>query len=218
MTTLTELTEKVIYRLSQVPGVATQVYAEDRIKDMIQRGFDTCFDELWWSDFVRWTSATLDGATGTVTTDLSALSDPLTEWKHLRGVYYEDEQTPLPKLPNTFNPYALSGARPRYITPSGAAASVVKVWPVTSTGDLRLVYRAHPGTFGDDDEIPFDDAVLIYFACWDYMEDDGANPGSTAKFQSLFEQRLKSLKMSDNNQPIELDPRVTEYPTEWYTP
>lgn len=216
MATLQDLTLSVITRLSQVPGIATQTYAEGRIKDMIQRGFNTIFDDLWWAEFTHWRSDALNGTTGEVTTDLSAITNPLTRWTDIRGVWVDDEQSQLATLPSTLNPYTLSGTRPRFVSPSGSTTTVFKVWPTTATGNIRLQYRSLPAAFTDTTEIPIDNDVLLFFACWEYMEDDATNPGATERFQTLFENRLQQLKRNQNNQPIALDNRIKRTVTDWY--
>ena len=51
-----------------------------------------------------------------------------------------------------------------------------------------------------------DNQVLILGTCYDFLADDGSNPGAEDKFRNMFESRLRSLKNQYNNAPISLDP------------
>lgn len=214
MATFNDIIQKVIVRISQVPGTSVQTYAEGRIGDMVQHKFNVLFDDFWWSQFQGWTTGTLDGTTGVVTADLS---NSVKRWVDIKRVFYDTDQTPLPQLPISVNPYALSaGGRPRFIDPYPAdSAKVFRVWPNDATGTLRINYRTKPADFGTSDTVNMDDQVLILGAAYDYLEDDGTNPGATEKFRVMFEQRLRQLKMAESEQPIPLDGRTELIPTRW---
>ncbi len=47
-----KLIADVVERVSLVPGTGTQVYAEDRIAQMLQDKFDAAFSEIWWPDYM----------------------------------------------------------------------------------------------------------------------------------------------------------------------
>lgn len=214
MATFNDIIQKVIVRVSQVPGTSVQTYAESRIGDMVQHKFDVLFDDFWWPQFQNWITGTLDGTLGVVTADLTNL---IRRWQDIKRVFYDVDMVPLPQIPISVNPFSLSaGGRPRFIDPYPADASkVFRVWPNDATGTLRINYRTKPTNFVTTDTVDFDDQVLILGATYDYLEDDGTNPGATEKFRTMFEQRLRQLKTTSSEQPIPLDGRTEFIPTRW---
>ena len=214
MATLSQLVARTADRLSMVAGTGVQVYAEDRIAEMIQHKFDVLFDEVFWPQFCTWYEWTLDGTLGVVTTDLT---DILKRYEDIQVVFPENSNTALTKLSNlTTNPFELTGTTPINYealgpTYSNKTTKVFRVWPLAATGDIILRVRTKPGTFTSEDEIDFDDQSLILGSVFDYLEDDGTNPNATQKFQLLFEARVKQLKNNFNSAAISLDP-VTAIP------
>ena len=214
MATLSQLVARTADRLSMVAGTGVQVYAEDRIAEMIQHKFDVLFDEVFWPQFCTWYEWTLDATLGVVTTDLT---DILKRYEDIQVVFPENSNTALTKLSNlTTNPFELTGTTPINYealgpTYSNKTTKVFRVWPLAATGDIILRVRTKPDTFTSEDEIDFDDQSLILGSVFDYLEDDGTNPNATQKFQLLFEARVKQLKNNFNSAAISLDP-VTAIP------
>ena len=214
MATLSQLVARTADRLSMVAGTGVQVYAEDRIAEMIQHKFDVLFDEVLWPQFCTWYEWTLDGTLGVVTTDLT---DILKRYEDIQVVFPENSNTALTKLSNlTTNPFELTGTTPINYealgpTYSNKTTKVFRVWPLAATGDIILRVRTKPDTFTSEDEIDFDDQSLILGSVFDYLEDDGTNPNATQKFQLLFEARVRQLKNNFNSAAISLDP-VTAIP------
>jgi len=214
MATLAQLIARTEDRLSMVAGTGVQVYAEDRIGEMIQHKFDVLFDEAFWPQFLTWATWALDATLGVVTTDLT---DLVKRFDDIRVIFPENSNTSLTKIAAlTTNPETLAGTTPIHFESLGPAATnkatrVFNVWPKTATGNIVVQYRTRPDTFTTTDEIDFDDQALILGATFDYLEDDGTNPNATQKFQLLFEARVKQLKNTLNNAPISLDP-VTALP------
>jgi predicted nuclease of predicted toxin-antitoxin system len=214
MATLDQLINRTADRLSMVAGTGVQVYAEDRIAEMIQHKFDVLFDEVFWPQFLTWAEWTLDGTLGVVTTDLT---DLIKRFDDIRVIFPDNSSTALTKVaPLTTNPFTLSGTTPIHFQALGPGDSnkttrVFHVWPKGATGDIIVQYRTKPDTFVITDTIDFDDQALILGSVFDYLEDDGTNPSATQKFQLLFEARVRQLKNTFNNSPISLDP-VTALP------
>lgn len=212
--TLAQLVARTADRLSMVSGTGVQIYAEDRIAEMIQHKFDILFTETFWPQFCQWHTLTLDGTLGIVTTDLT---DILKEIEDIQVLFIENSNTALTKISNlTTNPFELSGTTPIHYEGFSTGSTyftsrVFQVWPKASTGDIIMRCRTKPDTFVANDTIYFDDQALILGATYDYLEDDGTNPNATQKFQSLFESRVNQLKDNFNNDPISLDP-VTAIP------
>lgn len=197
-----------------VSGTGVQIYAEDRIAEMIQHKFDVLFDEAFWPQFTTWAQWTLDGTLGIVTTDLT---DLLKRFEDIRVIFPENSTTPVTKMSAlTTNPFELSGTVPIHYealgpTDDNQTSRVFQIWPKAATDDIIVQYRTKPDTFVPTDEVNFDDQALILGSTFDYLEDDGTNPNATQKFQLLFEARVKQLKNNYNSGPISLDP-VTALP------
>ncbi len=214
MATLAQLVTRTADRLSMVAGTGVQIYAEDRIAEMIQHKFDVLFDEVFWPQFMSWEELTLDGTLGIVTTDLTT---KVKRFEDIRVMFPENSTTPLTKISAlTTNPFELSGTQPIHYealgpTDTNKTSRVFQIWPKTATNKVIVQYRTKPDTFVSTDEIDFDDQALILGSVFDYLEDDGTNPSATQKFQLLFEARVRQLKNAFNSAPISLDP-VTALP------
>ena len=189
--TLRDLINRTSIRLSQVYGSGVQIYAEDRLAEMIQHKFDVLFDEAFWPQFSDWYAWTLDGTLGVVTTDLT---DILKRLEDIDVIYLGSTITKVTKLPSTVNPFTLNGTQAVHYTSGPSLAKPFKVVPATATGTLHVHARTKPDTFDLDDEVDFDDQALILGAAYDYSEDDGTNPASTQKLQLLFENRVNQLR------------------------
>jgi hypothetical protein len=70
-------------------------------------------------------------------------------------------------------------------------------------------YKKHYAYFNPDDIVPMDEQLLISGAVYDYLEDDGANPGQTEKFRNFFNDRLRQLKAQENDREIPLSPSAS---------
>lgn len=204
MSTLTQLITRVEERLSMAAGNAVQIYAEDRIGEMIQHKFDVLFDLRFWPQFSDWITVALDGTLGVSTTDLTSY---IKRFEDIGVIYKENSDTHLNILsPLTSNPNNYSGVSSKMYGANSSAAKVFTVWPKTATGNLDIYYRNKPDPFVSTDEIDFDDQALILGAAWDYLEDDGTNPNASQKMQILFENRVKQLEGNLDKKPIALDP------------
>jgi len=202
MTVFRELIDRTILRMSQVPGAATQTYAEDRVAEMLQHKFDILFDEYWWPKYNLWSTYTLDGSTGVVTTDLTEI---IKRFEDIRSVFIGNTSRRVLILGPEQNPNIIDGTDPRVYEANADAARVITIWPKTATGTLDINYQTKPDTFSSEDEVDMDDQLMICGAAWDYLEDDGTNPGATQKFQNFFEDRLAQLTSKLNSRPIPLD-------------
>lgn len=202
MATLSELTNRVAQRLSMVSGTGIQIYAEDRIAEMIQHKFDIVFDEFWWPKYNKWSTYVLDGSTGVVTTDLT---DIIKRFEDIKSVFISGTERRVPILSSEVNPNILEGTTPIAYEALDTASRVFKVWPITATGSLDLNYRTKPDNFTATDTIDIDEQLMILGATWDYLEDDGTNPSATQKMQALFEDRMSQLTSLHAKRPVPLD-------------
>jgi len=215
------LIQSTIRRIGQVTGTAVQVYAEALVGDMLQHKFDVMFEEVWWTQFLYWLDGTLDGVTGVVTADVSALVDgtndiALKRFEDIHTIFPGSSNRPMGRLPDFVNPDNINGTTPRFLEASGNIQKIFQVHPVTATGLVKIRYRSMPEPFKTGDTVNFDNQALILGAAFDYLEDDGTNPGATEKMSRMFEARVRQLKKSRAWLPHSLDPRVTETPDDWF--
>lgn len=211
--TLAQIADKVTRRLSLYPGTSVQLYAEDRIKDMIQSTFEFLFDDYFWPQFCSWNQWTLNGTTGEVTADISTI---LKRWEDLSIVLRETSNKPLPRLPHGMNPYTITGDIPRFIEPFNTNSKIFRIWPLECTSDIICFVRTLPDEYVDTDVIDFDSEALILGATYHILEDDGTVPGAIEKYRALFERRTAQLKVNVDQMPIPLvDTPRSSVPVEW---
>lgn len=217
-----ELIQTTIRRIGQVTGTSVQTYSEDLIGDMIQHKFDVMFEEVWWNQFMYWLDVALDETTGVVTVDLSTLEDdgksiPLGRFEDIHSIFIPNSDKPLPRLSDYSNPDNVKGTTPRYIEAVGNVKKIFRILPVTAEGSIKVRYRSLPDAFETGDIVEFDKQALVLGAAFDYLEDDGTNPGATAKLSSMFESRVKQLKKSRAWLPHKLDPHTRNTVDEWFS-
>lgn len=211
--TLREITQDVISNLSQAGAVGTQRYAEPRIQLLVNQCFEMLFDRQWWPQFMRWyLDAPLDGSSGVVTTDISAI----TRYEDIRAVFRAGHDRPLPELPDELNPGDIPPGELVFIDSNDTTGKVFKVWSQTASANLSIHARIKPARYVPDDEVKFDPLALTYGAAWAYAEDDGTNPGAAQKFQVLFENRVGIIEAMVNSKPVALNKRAVFVPNNWW--
>lgn len=295
MSSVDEIVDRTIIRLSQVTGAGVQTYAEPQILEAVQHKFDALFDEVFWPHLSGWTTVTLDETTGKPTTDLITL---IKSFKDIQAIFPGTSDRQLPILSGHVNAARLdSGTEPKYVQalpeppvwynvasalttamssttvtvnlgnrehglavsdkvrisgvqaaidgiPVGnlnavhAVVSVVdafsftvtvatsatagltstetvtvevvdhlfRILPPTSEGDITIRYRTKPNNFILDEgmDCPFDDQAMILGAAWDFLEDQGNNPGAAEKMRIMFEARVAQLKKAFDTLPHDM--------------
>ena len=101
-----------------VSGVAVQVYAEERIAEMIQHKFETVRDMLWWDDLMEWQTLTqgVDGRpTENVVRELPAspIGDEIVinQYKDIQYAWRPTSPAPVEVDAKTTEPTRLHGQR-----------------------------------------------------------------------------------------------------------
>ena len=207
-----DIVNAVITDLSQVPGVATQIYSSGRIQQHVQDAFLLEFEDFWWPDYMAYVQSPLDGTTGRLTQDLIGPLGAVTEYRDIASVWPVGLNRKLRELPQSVNPTVIAGgSNTWYMMPDYvASARPFKVIPETSTGSVVAWARQRPEVPFDIDDVVYIDGLLLqYDAAWMYCVDDGTVPAQVNKFQVLAQNRRTKVKASFNQQPIELDPRMT---------
>lgn len=207
-----DIVKAVINELSQVPGVATQIYAAGRIQQHVQDALLLELEDMWWPDYMTYIGPIqLDGVNGRLTQDLVGPLATITEYKDVATVFRDGSNRKLRELPQSVNPLLLtSGMGTHYIAPDySAPGRPFKVYPLTSSIGVVAWCRQRPKLpLSLNDKLYIDQLLLQYDACWMYCVDDGTIPAQVNKFQVLAQNRRKMVKSSFAQHPIELDPRL----------
>lgn len=215
MTTIDGAVNRVTTLLSQVSGENVQLYAEDRIVDMLQNSYNLLFDRMWWPSLMRRETKTLNGTSGEVTVNFTAL----TRFEDIKSIFRVGDRMPLPEVALNENPDTLDGDRVRFYEPSQTAGKIFKCYPVESIGDIIIHYRARQADFIDDTTatIDFDVDLLVFAAVYDYLEDDGTNPGATEKYRVKVNEKFKTAKAKYGTRIIPYRRNGVLPPDVWYT-
>lgn len=221
MDTLSDLVQRAVTRLSMVPGVAVQVYAEDRLAEMIQHKFEIVRDMLWWDDMMEW-QVLVQAADGRPTENIVRIMPDvpvgdeivINQFKDIQYAWKPGHSSPMRSMSRRANPaaYFRTGSTD-YIVPD--SAKVIRFVPFQPGTQMMIRYRRWYGTFQPNDVVPMDDQLLILGACYDYLEDDGTNPGQTEKFRNFYNDRLRQLLSQENDREIELTPMVSTDTNGW---
>lgn len=211
--TLTDLVQRAVTRLSMVSGVAVQVYAEDRLAEMIQHKFDTVRDMLWWDDLMEWQTLVQDTDGRPVENvvrelPLSPVGDEIVinQYKDIQYAWHPERRDPLKSMSKRTNPRAaMREGNTLYRVPD--SAKVIRFLPIEPGLEMMVRYRKWYDRFEPQDIVPMDDQLMILGAVYDYLEDDGTNAGQTEKFRNYYNDRLAQLVSQENDEEITLTPQ-----------
>lgn len=216
--TISDVIGGVITELSQVPGIATQIYASDKIRMFIQNAITMEQDEIWWPKLMWYQKVSLDGVNGLLTEDLKGPISFIDDYDDINAVYPDGSNRKISALPPSINPFNLtsgSGIGPVFISPDATAVHrPLRVWPGSSTGSIVVFARqSSPFPSSDNDLVYMDPLLLQYDAAWMYAVDDGTIPSQVNKFQMLAAKRRKQVIAATVQHPMMLDPRFPADPT-----
>jgi hypothetical protein len=210
--TLAQIVTRCTVRLSMVSGVGVQIYAEDRLADMVQSIFTQVRDMLWWDDLMTYVTLTQDANGRPVENVLSAMpvvpigdEIVISKFSDIQYVWSQRRRDPLKDMPRRGNP---SGALKQGNTlyKLADAQKVIRVAPFEPGSLITLRYKVPEPTFNADTVIPFDSEVLMLGAVYEYLEDDGTNPGQIEKYRNNYNARLQMLVSEENEKEIPLTP------------
>lgn len=221
--TLSDLVQRTVTRLSMVPGIGVQIYSEDRISEMIYHKFVIVRAELWWDDYMTYVTLTQDengDPEENVVREmpLVPVGDEIVinKFTDIQYAWAPSRRSPLKTVPRRENPagYQQSGTT-LYLAAS--STKVVAFRRITAGMVMSVRYKIFYPYFQPDDIVPMDDQILILGACYDYLEDDGTNPGQTEKFRNMFNDRLSQLMSAENQGDIPLSPGHSPSSDGWIT-
>ncbi len=208
------LVVRVEKRLRIVAGVSAQLYAEDTIVHSIQTSFDRLFKIRWWPMYSKHATWTLDGTTGKVTALVSSLAKEFTD---IRRLWYDEDESPLMRLPSDKRPDKVVGTQARYWEPLATPdAAVFRVLPITSVGSIHAHFRMKPGDFSITDTILLDPLLLELAAAYEYVVTDGANPGQAEMLLGMLKQHFAVVDAEQDDDYIELVRGRGNIPNVWH--
>ena len=207
--TVQDVVKAAITELSQVPGLATQIYATPRLQQFVQNAFLLEQQEMWWPQLSFHHTIAIDPATGMLTADVVGPIGPANDYGDIRAVFPSDSNRALPELPLSMNPTMVTGSRFRFIRSSTAQENrPVRVLPAGVSGSVTVVFMQTPTMpMALTDKVYLDQLLLLYDACWMYAVDDGTVPAQVNKYQVLASNRRKKMLAQFTQHPLALDSR-----------
>jgi hypothetical protein len=198
MVTVADIVAQAEQELSQVPGLATQTYADDRLLQYVENVFQFCFDDYWWPEYMCTITATLDGVMGVVTADLvgNLPNHWVSEFRDIQRVFPAANDMSLRRVASTRNPYLITGTAPMFMEADYSTPNrPIKVFPITSVGDIVIRAKQRPVfPFTTSTVIYLDKLMLALGAAYYYAEDDATAIGQINKLKSMFFARMKQIQ------------------------
>ena len=222
-TTVGDIVNSVINLLSQVPGVATQIYASGRIQQHVQDAFQLEFDDYFWPSYLAYVKVPLDPVTGLLASDVIGPLGPIRDYGDIQSVWPADSNRKVLELPQSINPFTLTGGGVRaiYMVPDSTVENrPIRIVPADSTGPIVILGLQRPKMpLNLTDPVFLDPLLLQYDACWMYCVDDGTVPSQVNKFQVLAQKRRTMMKTALAQNPLPLDPRYpVDISSDFFTP
>jgi hypothetical protein len=214
MATIEQILNRVQRRLYLAAGIGVQLNIEDTYLDIIRDVYEDLFIARWWPEYTYYTTYTLDGTTGHMTTSNTT---EIKEFVDIHSVYYEAHDHPVPMLSMQRNP---SEQFNYAVGPTQQSGQAFKMYPADTTGTVGVWYR----TRLDDSvwelgqyttEIPLDSELVVRTVCRDVAVDAGISDTIITKFAQKADQRFKQLKDITMGQPLSKSQNNTRTPQEW---
>lgn len=210
--------------IGEVTGPGVQHYGEDRVFDDVVRGFNMLFTKRVWEQYHQWFQLTLDGTLGIITTDSL---EQVRSFEDFIDVYRDGEETPLPIMPKSRNPYIFSSGMTRLqywtILPTTSACYTkrkLQFYPKTSTGLVNVsakVYPLIPPATGFDwtDTLELDRDLLAMAGAYMTLVGDDLNAGAAETVKGFMDMRYNDITAALSSHRIPLG-RRSGVPNEWY--
>jgi len=210
--TIRQVADDALAFAGSLTGAGSQHYTDDRMIGNVTRAFNLLFKKYYWHPYREWFQVTLDGVTGTITTDVFG---SILDFEDVISVHIDGYQNPLPILPFSKNPFALGASTgvPRYYTALQATnpnyeEKKLLFYPLTATGLVNVHARIHPrpdGAWEEEDEMFLDKDMLMYGAAYMEFIADDSNPAAATTCQNLMEMKFKDIMNSFASQPIPIE-------------
>ena len=205
-----DVVKAAITELSQVPGLATQIYATPRLQQFVQNAFLLEVEEMWWPMLMWYQNVAIDPATGLLAADIAGPVSGVDEYGDVAAVYRDGTNDKINELPQSINPFALMGSGGvRFISADSTIDHrPFRVWPSGVSGNVAVWARQRPSMpMALTDKVYLDPLLLLFDACWMYTVDDGTVPAQVNKYQVLAANRRKKMLARYSQHPVALDTR-----------
>jgi hypothetical protein len=215
---LGDLVTDIETELYEVSGPAVQVYTQALIVSKINDAFITFFDEkkFHWKRFLEYNTYVLNGTTGESTTSVTAA---YASFEDILFIYPAESDYPLTKWNLNRNPALITGSQPLMYAYSGTSERLFKVLPATAEGSVVVIGKRRPSNWPYDDleqdTVAFDYLAIKYYVCMQILADDGANPEAANLMTEKFKARYKELEIMNSREPIALNGRSGQIPSQW---
>lgn len=212
MGTLSSITQRILTEIRDLAGQDVQVYTQPVIYGKIQSLFNEKFRARWWDRFTNYGIWTLDGTTGAIVTDVSALiKDPM----DVGAVWLAQARNPLPRAPRKMPPSLVT--QPCVQRTNVAANGYFKVLPITQTGSVTVMYRTKPTDFIATDVIPFDEEYLVQAIAAEITLDEGINTTAAKRLADKAKRLYDDLLTNETEMEDTFYSPTSAGLTEWST-
>jgi hypothetical protein len=223
--TVAQVRDDALTIIGEVAGTGVQAYSEDRVKRDVVRSFDLLFKKYNWPQYAAWMRLELDGTTGVIKTDsLEGVKD----FEDFISVHVDGKSTPLPIMPNRFNPYQsgmTSGTVPQFWTMLHATNAQyrkrkLQFYPTTAAGFINVHAMLYPITSQDSDwadttRMELDRSMLAYGTAFMTLSADDLNPQGAAVAQNLMEMRYRDIMNKLSSHKIPTSQQAADIPNRW---
>jgi hypothetical protein len=188
--------------VGEVSGPGVQMYSDDRMFADAIRSFNMLFKKYNWRNYCDWLQLTLDGVTGTVTTDeLQYVQD----FEDFIAVRRDGSYTNLSIAPRTLSPFQSdmsSGLSPLHWTSLNVlnpkyAKKRIYVLPWTATGKINVFAKFYPvlnDAWDWQDTFYMDRDMLVYGTAWATLSMDDLNAAAADMAKNMMEMRYKDIQ------------------------
>jgi hypothetical protein len=205
--TINQVVQDALGILGEVTGIGTQLYSEPRMVKDAGRAFNMLFKKHWWRQYTLWGVVTLDGVSGTFVSP--GQFSQVIDFDDFAAVCPGISSKPLPTLPETLNPFTLSGSTPLYWTSlppihPDYISKKLQIYPIVATGNVSVKARFHPLPTGTDwtgtTSLDFDRDLLVFGTAYVALSGDDLNPQAKADVQQMMDGRYKDIQHALANQ------------------
>lgn len=217
MATARQIISEVERLVGEAAGAGVQIHAEDGMLETLNRVARLAFTRFSWDQFITWQEVELDGTTGLITTESFSDVDGLQDFL---GIYREGEETPLPKLARSSNPFLLTGDRVLCWTElaynhADYTTKRLQFWPRTATTTLQVCTRLDPTPFDFADETYMDRDILVAGTAWLTTLGDDLNPAAAEGYKQFMDERFATIIKALALQPTTTTGRPP-IPNDWF--
>lgn len=192
-------------------------YSDDLAMSFLQSAHEDLIDEHEWDEVIYWQQRTLNGTTGLVTQLITGCKD----WKKIKRIYHESQQTPLALLSSYTNPltstllYGYRSVDPALEQTGDNGRYLVQFYPLTLTGQVLFQIERTYDFTNRDTVLPIDWWYHVYMACWQWATSDMGNVAQATMYAGLMKRRMSQIMDKESSRPSQQQPNQM-VPNEWF--